>query len=492
VHTDPVTGQMVADPGDSLAPGITPGQVSSTETAGTSTSRGGLAPDAQARLNAGRAIDLAGSTRMVDEITKAGEIAEKKAKIAQEQADREAAVTADYNQRRLQALDNADKDLQAARAAHKQAFDDYRKMQVGDFFSDKDPATGKETRNTGRMVLAAITVGLGGLMQRSNGGRNTALESLNKTMDDYFAREREKILKAKDISNEAKDRIGDVAQNQVAALKALDIKEAAARSKVADEMKVRLAAFGVPQAQIDTNKAVIEQQQKAAEKLQKVDDSERTHIVSTHTKALQQPGTGMVFGPGGQPIVDTGDKAKGEKVNAAIANYRTINALIGDLKASYAKGAAMPGIGEGATRQAIQTKLLLKLKEQDKLGALSGGDIGLETAGVGGLIAQLTGVGGADRLDVVKKQADRDVVAFLDSQGLAGSKVLGAAAGAPAVTAAPAAPAPARAPSAPTAPAKPASPAVGLSSADRAKLLLHLKRNPNDPRAPEIRAALGM
>lgn len=486
MHTDPVTGQMVADPGDSLAPGITPGQVASTETEGTSTSRGGLAPAAQARLDAGRAIDATAATGMVDAVAKAGALAEERARIEQEKANREAAVTAEYNNRRLQALDAADKDIQAARAAHKQAFDDYRKMGVGDFFSDKDPATGKETRNTGRMVLAAITVGLGGLMQRSNGGRNTALEALNKTMDDYFAREREKILKARDVAAEAKGNIGDVAQNQVAALKALDIKEAAARSNVADEMKVRLAAFGVPQAQIDTNRAVLEQQQKAAEKLQKVDDSERTHIVSTHTRALQQPGTGQVFGPGGKPLVDVGDKVKAKDINAVIANAREMAQSIKELAELDKKGVSMPLVGETAQRrESLRSSILLKAKEQAKLGALSGGDMSIMESQLGGKLSDATGAGRGARLDEMAKLLDRGTTAYLDSQGLAGAQVLESVGVTPKAK-------PAAAPAAAATPTKAPASGGGLSSADRAKLLLHLKRNPNDPRAPDIRAALGM
>lgn len=487
MHTDPVTGQMVADPSDSLAPGIAPGQVASTETAGTSTSRGALVPAAQARLAAGRTVEQQAAAGLVDETQKAGQLAEQKARAEQEKANREAAVSAEYNQRRLAAMDQADKDLQAARANHKQAFDDYRKMEIVPFFADKDPATGATKTNVGRMVLAAITVGLGGLNQRYNGGRNTALEQLDKTIDGYFAREREKILRAKDDVNEAKGMEGDVISRQTFALKNLDIKEAAARANIADQMKVKLADLGVPAAQIESNKAVLEQQQKAAEKLQKVDDSERTHIVATHTKALQAPGVGQVFGPGGQPLVDVGDKVKAKDINAAIANAREMKASIRELAELDQKGLSVPLVGETAQRrEALRSSILLKAKEQAKLGALSGGDMSIMESQLGGKLSDSTGMGRGARLDEMGKLLDRGTAAFLDSQGLAGSKLMERVG----VTGA-AAPPEGRAPAKPAAAAKPA-PGGGLSTQDQAKLRLHLKRNPNDPRAADIRAALGM
>lgn len=477
MHTDPVTGQMVADPGDSLAPGIAPGAAASTETAGTSISRGGLTPDAQARLAAGRTVEQQAGTGLVDVARQAGQLAEQNARIKEEQANREAAVSAEYNARRLAAMDAADKDLAAARAAQKQAFDDYRNLGIHDFWSNK---------TTGRKIGAAIAVGLGGLNQRYNQGRNVALDMLNKEIEDDFARQREGILKAREIAQEAKGNVGDVASMRAQQLKELDIKEAAARLKVSDEMKARLASLGVPQAQIDANKNVLEQQQKAAEKLQKVDESERTHIVSTHTKALQAPGTGMVFGPGGQPLVDVGDKAKAVDVNKANKNYREINSLMTDLKSSYAKGVAIPLLSDEAQRrEALQSRLLVLLKDQAQLGALSGSDMGLMEKQIGGPVSQFTGAGGVQRLGEMQKLIDRSHVSYLDSQGLAGAQVTDHLRG-PAV-------APAASPAVTQRPATAKAPVGGgLSAQDRARLMLHLRKNPNDPRADEIRSALGM
>ncbi|HEY8923939.1 MAG TPA: hypothetical protein VIU64_06125, partial [Polyangia bacterium] len=159
-----MTGQMVADPGDSLAPGIAPGQAAATETAGTSVSRGGLTPEAQARLNAGRAADIGASNGLAANAQQAGAIAEQRARIAEEQANREAAVSAEYNAQRLRAMDAADADIAAARAAHKQAFDQYKNMGMRGLFTDE-----KGNTRTLQLLMASIAVGLGGLNQRYNG-----------------------------------------------------------------------------------------------------------------------------------------------------------------------------------------------------------------------------------------------------------------------------------------------------------------------------------
>lgn len=473
MHVDPTTGQLVPDPGDPPIP-TAPGVSSTPTTAVTSstgTSRGALAPAAAARVAAARAALVQNEQAQIEAAQKDGELKAQRAKLEEQQADQEAAVRAQHAQLRQEANAAGEREFAGAKARHTEEWNRYRQMDIRDYWADK---------STGHKVLAGIAVFLGGL----GAGRNQAAEILQSNIARDFERQRERIERQYQAVQAAGRDVGSAGEQLAARMKSLDLKESAALATVAAKMKAELARLGVPQAQVAANKEILAIEAKAAEKRTQVDESERTRISSNVSRGVSQGGSagadGLIFGPEGKVVANVGDKKKAEAINKFNAQYLVGRELLEKLRESYAKGFSFPVFGEEAQkRENLLSRAKTAHKNMQELGALAGPDAGLLETQFGGTLQQLTGSGGDVKIGESLKDLDSGHVKFLSSYGLPGSRVSADVRGEKA--------APSSGAGAQRQPAR-----ARLPSADRARLIKHLREHPDDPRAPQIRAALGM
>jgi hypothetical protein len=213
----------------------------------------------------------------------AGDVALERAHLDEQRQNAELAARAEYDKHRLALLDQGEKELAAARAHHQQLYDEYQKNStVKDYWADK---------STGNKIMAAIAVFLGGLGQR-NGGSNGALQIINSSIDQDYARQRANIESRRQAAADAKGDIGDVQQRNSDALRALDIRQAAAIGAVKDELAKRMVALGVPQQQIETNQGIQQLEQKQLQARQAIDEKDRTTVIAGIGKRLNAGGGG--------------------------------------------------------------------------------------------------------------------------------------------------------------------------------------------------------
>ena len=136
------------------------------------------------------------ATSNIGEITKEGKEKESDVYKKQEQEYK------DYQAKKLKEQEDLDKELKSDRENYQTALDNYNKMEYKGFW---------ENKSTGEKILGAISIALGAYAQAVSGGKlpNTALNIINKAMDDDFAQYKEKANKKLKLIDQSRMSIQD-------------------------------------------------------------------------------------------------------------------------------------------------------------------------------------------------------------------------------------------------------------------------------------------
>lgn len=511
-------------PAAGLAP-ITPQLPPGAQRAGTSITRHILPPGSEDTL---RQLD-ANTDAEKATAREAGGVAEKRAQLQSDEADQRAAAKEAYQQQRKIVVDEAEKELAQKRADHQKAFDTYSNADIKSYWSEK---------STFSKVMAGIAVFLGGLSTRGGGGANPASEIIGAAVKQDFDEQRAKIERRKSVVEMAKGNVAEAEAAKVDALRALDIKEAAANAAIAARMKAKALELGVPEARLATDRNVQAIAERALTARQKVNEQDRVTVTETAAAKLGKgkggggggvgAGSGdaesklaeaaqagatqadlvrLAYGPLAmrdtkqQKVVDLVQKLwKGAQGAAALetrdeegnvlgmaANPRAAqksgeqtaaataykNSLLA-FKADLSSGVNLNPLSDAwKRRQALHDEVVARARKAMELG-VSAAQQALDTGMIGGA-GNLGRMASPEVIQRLADEVDKTMQTRLNTTLRRGQQVTET-----------------REPPAPSSRARPPAPAGGLSAAERARLLQQLRASPNDPRAPAIRAALGM
>ena len=191
--------------------------------------------------------------------------------LAQDQAAHDkAALAAEKDREKQEALAIAKTRIDGAAANMKAKQDAYAAMTPKEFYGPGD---------TGRLIKSAIAVGLGGIADRLLGRRNGALDIIDGAAKDFRQREIDKISRGKNIADLARQDWTDSQEGKLSALKDIDIKYASLYDKAAEEYAAALSAKGVSIAQIQSNKDILALQKKGTDSSEETFKSLRENVV---------------------------------------------------------------------------------------------------------------------------------------------------------------------------------------------------------------------
>ena len=248
---------------------------------------------------------------------KAAGIATKQAEIEQLKAQELDTRAAAKEQAVLKLLQDGDTEVEKRTAELNLQSENFKKMEFKDYWADK---------GTGNKILAAISIGLGSLGAGMAGRQgNTALDIINKAVDDDFARQKAAMQKAETQVNIAKENVKDAQNSRKQSFLDLEMKSAVATEAVASKYASMLAAQGVPAAQIQSNTTVLALQQRALEKKAQVQEALRKDVqtqVQKKVETLQVDGQGRPIKEE-KPLTETQGNAVtfGKRMTAGIRNY---------------------------------------------------------------------------------------------------------------------------------------------------------------------------
>ena len=190
-------------------------------------------------------------------------------------ADQEAALTqADYLQRRQQAEGELDARVKA-----------YESTKL------TDP---REKTNGLKATLAVIFGGLGAAFRSAGGGdsHNTALTSLQKRWDDDTAIQKANIAALRDQSVMARTRVADIDEGRRRMQRDADARLVAKYNTALKQGESQLKNQGVPQAQIDADKRMLQLKEgRMKAEVQARKDEDAHALAQAHAAALARRGT---------------------------------------------------------------------------------------------------------------------------------------------------------------------------------------------------------
>lgn len=412
-----------------------------------------------------------GNEAQVEQVRRQGQLAQDIAKEKDRQADAEAAYRAEKQQRVNELAAQTDQRINAATGELNAQYEKYRGMEMKDFFA--------EGRNHNQ-VVAKLAVALGTLGSSLSGGHNDALSIIKDKIAHDFALQRENIEKQKDSVEFARSGVRDAESSRERAFRNLELKEAAAYDAVASKWASNISKFGAGVEAAKTDANVLNLQQTAMEKRQKVLEGAREKIVSTFHKTVAEGGAGRasgshpnddhnIYGPGGQVVARVTDSKQATKVNELNAAYGQVRGIIEELKRSYKEhGRVIPGSEEAQKREGLVAAGALAIKNNEQLGQLVGGDWKLIENQIGKGSAVYV-IDPTPKLEQAAKQVEEKHVRMLDSHGLPGKDLVQMFNPVSTANAAESKP---------------------MGDRDLAEAMKWLNENPNDPRAPAIREAL--
>lgn len=155
----------------------------------------------------------------------AKQLAKNKALVERQKADFEGQKNLALQQRQAEQAEQMaaiakqrDEEVQAEINTMRQEYDKYKNMEVKDFWQDKP---------TYLKIMAVVAAALGGYAQGLLGGRNNAMDIINKTMDDDYAKQKGMIAKQFEAYKMSKGNVDLVDDLFKRKMKSLDLKEIA-------------------------------------------------------------------------------------------------------------------------------------------------------------------------------------------------------------------------------------------------------------------------
>lgn len=190
-----------------------------------------------------------------------------KAAVKQQQADQAALRAVEMETKKNDLVAQNQVRLDADIAEAKKQFQDYKDMKINDYWEDK---------STGTKIAAALAVGLGALGSALSGRNNDALTIMNNAVENDFNRQRENILKQKDVVAQSFKSIDEGDKWAKMRLADIDLKEAAAKDRLATEMAAKMTKLGVPEQEIQNNATINKLREDSLARQAKVEEGLRS------------------------------------------------------------------------------------------------------------------------------------------------------------------------------------------------------------------------
>lgn len=207
----------------------------------------------------------------------------------------QAELSAQHAQEIEQLATESDERIQSEIDEMKIEYDKYKKMDIKDYWHDKP---------TWQRVAMAISVGLGAYASSMGGGRNNALDMLNKYIDMDFQKQKTALDKQFQSFKVSKSNVELVNNIYKSKLQKLKIKNLAKTEKVGDEIKKRMGSLKGTEAQLKGKELLLGIEQKkailkddaltglnkkiASEKKAQTDHINRLKVQSTKSTALTE------------------------------------------------------------------------------------------------------------------------------------------------------------------------------------------------------------
>lgn len=439
-----------------------------------------------------------------------GDLGIQRAGVEQNVADQQLQMAQEAEQRRAALEQQTEAEVAKRQGVLDAEAERYKSMGFKDFWS-RATIGGKEGTVTGARILGAISMALGAAGASLAHTPNFAMDMIDKAIDRDYQMQRDSIMKQKDVVTEARMGVEGARQAKADALLKLKNWEASAHAQAAAQVMVMQAKMGVPTAEADKNALVLDQRQKSFDKLQELSKGVATlaNITADTTlkRAEAQKARAEAAAKGTEGQDDKG-RAAGKQIELATmasqmhddakvllktgfptpATLQTLQNNETALKAVSESHGVKGVIGTMAGRATgIVPKNRMEGIPDDQQRAVNSWDLlskkaatvlsGQGHQNVESTMAMMMPKAG-DTPDLIRQKFDNLMHIADNAQVLSGKygqriEAADAARGQAA---------PAVAPSAPR----------QLDTVTRARLLEKLHANPNDPRAGEVRALLGM
>lgn len=237
---------------------------------------------------------------------KQNEINKEKAKIEALQSADEATRKAAFEEQKNAIIDAGNEEIKNRTAEYDSQYEKYKSMDIKDYWADK---------STGLKIVAAIAMGVGAFGAALQGKTtNDAAGIITSAIDRDFQRQKENILKQRDVVGAAKEGIGVARSAKVDQLADLNLKQAAALDTIAAKYEAALKQKGVSEAEIQGDATLNKIKQEALSRKQAVEQGLRASVTTKVEKSIAQA---QYDATTGEPIAGprgkvTEDQAKAE------------------------------------------------------------------------------------------------------------------------------------------------------------------------------------
>lgn len=245
----------------------------------------------------------------------AGEVEKRKAEQAAEAAAARADTRQGFAGQTGATIDQDAAAVATAKATYDAEQQKLSKMEVKDFWADK---------SIGQKVAAAISLAMSAVGGALTGrGGNTALDVINKAVDDNYRLQRAQIdVQAKKVEG-AKEGIGLARQSHADRIADLELRQAATWNAVGDAAAAKAAQIGTEAAAVTAERLRQDAAMKRDAHLQQWFEGQRTKVTSTSTSVQ---GTGAAGGVAGKASSE--DLAKIGSLDNDIKNIDRMIAVV--------------------------------------------------------------------------------------------------------------------------------------------------------------------
>lgn len=278
----------------------------------------------------------------------------------------------------------------------------------------------------GSRVGSILSIAMGNIASSVLGGPNAALQIVNKNVDDYFHRQKDKIdnlyryaeqtgrINDKTRMRYAQELV-DLQQQHTAVQASILSRIDAVKAK--NQGNVDAASTDSLQSalrmQVAQGRETAQQNQAQIFHMQRSDAETARHNRATEgiqreqlaaSKAATRADDSLIFDANGRPFANAQTPQAAQKFREQQTALADLGKAIGELEGNYGKGATLPGgiTATGRERDAIMSRIVLAAKTVGQLGALSGPDLTLvqDLAGgnVGKYLGNTAGIGNLRRL----------------------------------------------------------------------------------------------
>lgn len=204
-------------------------------------------------------------------IQQSADIDEQQAGLMAQRAEEERQLLAQQEKDRQSLQLKFDSDLGDAKEQYEKEAESFRNMEIKDFYRG----------NTGRRIIAGISVALGALGSALTGGRNQALDIINKAVDDDFNKQRAAILKQKDVMDRAGRMTEQLQQAFDKSLLRLQNRRIAGLEAIKAKTDEQIAKLGPQRAGLAAQQLSQELDQKILAEKQDFESGVRTNVQQT-------------------------------------------------------------------------------------------------------------------------------------------------------------------------------------------------------------------